>query len=358
MNSTVTRIGASLTVGCVLVALSAPVSGAVSGAATGKWEVTELPGSQASWSSRIVPLADDDVWAFGQGYVGHWDGAKWETDRGPRDIMILGAGSSGPKDLWVSGTKDGGQTQVFDHWDGSGWTRTTAPESGPGGDFTTIAAVGPKDVWASGGCCGRTPFTYHWNGVSWTKIALPEGNTLKVLTSLSATPTGTAWLLGAQSRPDGYRPWLGRGGTGGLAAVELPLASGDTLKAVHARSDHDVWVAGVATEGEQQVPLLLHFDGAEWTRNTAPANPGCQPGDFVEIRDRLFVVGTGTARGCLLSYGSGAWQAVCGDSETGFAVVDAGGAVGGDTVWAVGSRGSARSVGAMWVGRYRVGASR
>ena len=90
------------------------------------------------------------------------------------------------------------------------------------------------------------------------------------LTGVSADSTTDAWAIGAVYQPNTYVPlvehWNGRR----WKPVTTGSGGSDELYTVNAESPSNVWIGGRGDIG----PILLHYDGANWTRTQLPGYPG------------------------------------------------------------------------------------
>lgn len=116
-----------------------------------KWKDVDLDGQTgvfAIWGS-----SGQDVWALRDELV-HFDGSSW-TNAGPSGGDVAAVYGSGKNDVWAVG-KEG----FIAHWDGAKWTSAA---SGTTEDLVTVWASGPNDAWAAG-----TKALLHWDGKAWS----------------------------------------------------------------------------------------------------------------------------------------------------------------------------------------------
>ena len=170
------------------------------------------------------------------------------------DVKALSA-----DDAWTVGmhaNRDGFMRPLAAHWDGSVWTRVPVPPPGDGHAvaMTRLTAVSSTDVWAIG-----------------RESLLP------------ATPNGD--FLGPRSGPDFYRlpgvlyHWDGQAWS--ILPVHLWHAVA-TFAAIEAVGPNDLWVvgswqalpAGSGPHSPPLLPLVLHWDGATWTKQHPTLFPG------------------------------------------------------------------------------------
>jgi hypothetical protein len=230
------------------------------------WSRTMPPATRhASEFTGVAATGPGNAWIVGDdnrsGVIDHWNGARWS-----RSYTLRGSGDDGatmssvvatsPRDAWAVGTlphstvqRSGiavtitldGATTVLLHWDGTRWSRTVAGEltNDPHLALASLAATGPRDVWAAGLRYRHnvndgndvTPLLAHWDGATW-----------------SIAPTPAAPDASAQFR------------------------------AVTAITSTDAWAVGnsTVTDGVSQHPLAEHWNGRSWsieTPTTQPHNP-------------------------------------------------------------------------------------
>ncbi len=205
-----------------------------------RWSVVSSPNpsDSANWLRAVAAVSPDDVWAVGrtgeptsQILMMHWNGTQWEVVDAP-DAWIADLTAVSTDDVWAVGYRQvsGSWKPVVEHWDGAQWTVVPSPDpASPQGDFLTgVSAASTDDVWAVG--YERDTLYYpsrtlieHWDGHTWKLVDSPDpGAVQNGLTAVSADASDDAWAVG-----------------------------------LFASQDDDT---------EQSKPLMLHWDGASWTR--------------------------------------------------------------------------------------------
>jgi len=184
----------------------------------------------------------DDIRVGGEdNFLKRYNGTTWEWADGA--LTSYGAindlWGSGPNDIWATGSNE------VTRWDGTYWNPVNWTDwLNPG----TIVGTGPNDVWLLGGYN-----TVHWDGVELTKANELEEEFL-----------WGSWLDGAGSGyavgPSGRIIQLVAGKWEHVSGVTRGVYGGNGD--IHARTDHDVWVAAR--------DKALHYDGTTWTE-VAPA---------------------------------------------------------------------------------------
>lgn len=193
------------------------------------------PTSSAETLNAVAAVSATDVWAVGEhfdstagGFVGlieHFNGTAWSIVPNPDTYTSQGIehGISGynsvvaisSSDVWVA-TKEGVETAVVEHWNGSAWSVIPTPplavfngQAVNGVAVNALAATSSSDVWAVGGTVGfgrrppRNQLIEHWDGKSWSIVPAPSGTgttttTPQALSSVTALSATDAWALGYQ----------------------------------------------------------------------------------------------------------------------------------------------------------------
>jgi hypothetical protein len=209
------------------------------------WSLENLdaPGP-TGWLAAIDMLEVNDGWAVGsyrpdgdtvpRGLILHWTGDAWRQvaapDTGPQPTHLTGISGTGADDVWAvgyTGSLDGDEQPVVEHWDGQAWRQlrpSAAPESQSA--LFGVAAVTDREVWAVGyrrTAGERQPYALRWSGNRWQEVpgqALGEAE----LHSVVALSTG-------------------------------------------------VWAAGYLFDGSVDAALVMSFDGAVLTREPLPQPP-------------------------------------------------------------------------------------
>jgi hypothetical protein len=174
------------------------------------WSDVEVPrvANRHHALKGIVAISSDDVWAVGDfrnepgafhGITYHWNGQAWSHVDSPIEHMGGDGGlddvaASGPNDVWAIGGANG--AVVLMHWDGSQWNLVSAPPN----SGSSLAAVGPDDLWAS----GWNGF-WHWNGTAWTEVPASVPGASYVIRSGGMAIVGACdiWCAGFWTLADG-----------------------------------------------------------------------------------------------------------------------------------------------------------
>jgi hypothetical protein len=123
----------------------------------------------------------------------------------------------------------------------------------------SVSAVSSNDVWAVGGT-GLYVITLHWNGTSWSVVPTPDiANDAIYLNGVEAISSNDVWAVGyyLSLETNDYVPLLLHWDGTQWSEVESPNvgAPPNFLAAVAAVSATDVWATGYNYNG----PLILHY---------------------------------------------------------------------------------------------------
>lgn len=210
----------------------------------------------------------------------HWDGQAWRIVSTPprrgHDVSLAGVAAVSARDVWAVGTwgsaADGSRRGLVERWDGRSWRVIPNPQPGAVDDaLNGISAGSATEVWAAGSAEGNDyengPLVERWTGTAWRVVpspALPAGQDTDGLTSVAAVGPDDVWVTagGAFAHWTGTR-WttttLGftpyRGGTSYTQAT-----TGD-FHALAALSATNLWAVGQLVENTDQeyATLTAHY---------------------------------------------------------------------------------------------------
>jgi len=203
---------------------------------------------------------------------------KWLPGRpaiGTVGLVALLAGGS-----WAAQGR--AQTSIFS-------VQHTPNPTSLGNTFTAVAAIGgnPNDVWAVGFKGQNEPFneaqtlTAHWNGTAWTVIPSPNvskrGCTFpdSALTAVSGAASDDVWAVGYASTCAEFNPLIMHWDGLQWSLVPSPRLSNQNnnqLNGVFAVSSDDVYAVGTQANAANSgnLTLIEHWDGTQWRVQASP----------------------------------------------------------------------------------------
>jgi hypothetical protein len=223
---------------------------------------------------RVPVLLGVAVVILSSGAAANASAAVWQVNRFTTvpGAIFTSLSAVGEREVWAVGsrTSASGETVVAAaHRTASGWHAVRAVQPGTGGRtlccsfFTSVDALSSTDVWAVGAYftnAHRHALIEHYDGMSWTKIAQPHdpqgGDRLFAVSADSPTDV---WAVGSDFAGDLVEHYDGTSWSIIPAVSQLY----DGFTAVAAVSPSDVWAGGYSG-------LIEHWDGSSWT-NVSPA---------------------------------------------------------------------------------------
>jgi hypothetical protein len=166
------------------------------------------------------------------------------------------------------------------------WAAVPSPNlSTNDNNLAAVSAPTANDAWAVGNYYTQDNanvfrnLALHWDGTRWTAIAPPNvGTQENTLFSVSALSSGQAWAAGyyadSQFRIRALVEHFD-GHAWSVVPTPQPGAKRDTLFAISAVNEHDVWAVG-GTQDSANGPfrtLVEHWNGHDWSVLPSP-NPG------------------------------------------------------------------------------------
>jgi hypothetical protein len=175
-------------------------------------------------------------------------------------------------DVWVvgysSGNGDGLATTLFltAHFDGSQWNEHYIPGiANRSHEFQDVHGAAPDDVWAVGNSRNNagayTARTYHFDGSAWTHIPNPAiALAPTFLNAVYAAGPDDAWTGGSINYSTPIMMHFD-GDEWSMAQLPAGLGQGE-IRELSGTSSSDVWAI---FEDMSSQPILLHFDGKSWS---------------------------------------------------------------------------------------------
>ena len=281
----------------------------------------------------VAARSAKDVWLVGFAYRSsvddgmgswHWNGKRW-VGVGVKKLTatvspVFSVASSG-RDAWAVGRTATGALALHwnqrfrDHLGYTWWARVPVPRAFGRAGLNSVAMISRRDVWAVGdgivlrwrGSWSRvaTPtFVTSWTGIAVTRVGLTSGVWITgydqdldqwraarwtgsgwsasiVATGLihprpglniAASSSSDAWIVGRSPEIDGRALVVHWDGTNWspVAGLPLPPSVSSELSGVVARTASDVWAVGSYLSSGSPRSLVLHWNGAHWSRVAAP----------------------------------------------------------------------------------------
>ncbi|MFE7118803.1 hypothetical protein ACFU99_25630 [Streptomyces sp. NPDC057654] len=328
---------ALLTAAVAGVALAAAPANA---AAPPVWETLPQPLKNAA--SAILPFdGDNSVVTTRQDECGDcwldqrlWqrNGDAWKELKLPADGVADTVTGTSPDDLWAIGRKygDDGTWRVH-HYDGAKWSANLSPGTNSV-EILDAEAVSRTSLWGVGNTRADTAFVptvTHWNGKTWdtTKFDDIEGN----LSALQVKSENDIWAVGstdaggvANDKNQGLVVHYDGAKWTRIAVPSIPKVS-TFLDAVISNGPNDVWVSGTVVDargqGEKRTgAYVIHWDGKSWTHRDVPGKEAATAKSFANYGGKLYAGLSGNQR--LVRWTGSAWEQVDGLEPLMFGVHD------------------------------------
>jgi hypothetical protein len=278
------------------------------------WTVFTAPrinGEPANQLDGVADISPTDAWAVGsfagttilgpgpisQPLIEHWDGTQWSVfpsvpfNKPGEQADLSAITAISPNDIWAVGgaavVNQGGNTvgvNLFEHWDGTAWSvkiRTL------GGGFAAGAASSDAtdDVWAVGSSgistAQASTFVAHFDGKSWQSVPSPNVGSSSAFNGVVALAPNDVWAVGSSGDVSlGPTLTLIEHYDGSeWSVVPSPnvgpnsMFQSNRLFGITAVSPTDIWAFGSffdADGSNNQMTLLMHWDGTSWTLAPSP----------------------------------------------------------------------------------------
>jgi hypothetical protein len=250
------------------------------------------PGTLYNELDAVTAIAPNDVWAVGYqtsspgvpaSLTMHWDGSAWSVVPSPSPsnfVVLQGVAGVASNDVWADGYS--GSQSIAMHWDGSQWTVATTPSPANPTTLEGMFALASNDVWAVGDANGQT-LVIHWDGTQWTAISTPSVPSVhNYLNSVDTISDDDIWAVGYTyvGSPEGSNvPLVMHWDGSQWTIVDSFRNLTGRANSVSAYSASDVWIAGESNA----LPTLYHWDGTAWSTLTVP-DPGGTERGFHAVR--------------------------------------------------------------------------
>ncbi|MEU9111299.1 hypothetical protein AB0D04_05735 [Streptomyces sp. NPDC048483] len=248
-----------------------------------QWQATPVPVGKGDLTA-VAALSHTQAWAVGyrlnsatslKAIALRWDGKTWTQESTlpdnsfPQALAVRSAG-----DIWAVGSASA-------HWDGTKWTAYPL-DNDPAGHVVPDAVTTTSDgkAWTVGRAMGRSikdgvPAIQSWDGKAWHRQSLPDVGKGE-LSGITAVAPNDIWAVGAAYAADENAKQSALllhfdGKNWQRMTAPGPGTTHNWLGAVTALSANDIWaVGGSTTTGGTERPLAVHWDGSAWSTATTP----------------------------------------------------------------------------------------
>ncbi|HYZ54820.1 MAG TPA: alkaline phosphatase family protein [Streptosporangiaceae bacterium] len=339
------------------------------------WAVQPAPalGAGDNTYGSVAAVSPTDVWAAGNylpdtatsnqdatlATAAHFDGTQWTQTpvphSGPNYNTLFGIAAT-PGKAWAVGVALNSSYQahsLIEAWNGSAWHIAATPKLDTQRDtLYSAVALSARDVWAVGhqqsenGTYGT--LIEHWNGTSWSVVPSPDpGTSGNHLYGVAAAGPDNIWAVGQRDDQHSDTPLVEHWNGHGWKAVDVPSAglTGGLLQGVAVHGS-EVWAVGQSDDSTHQArPLVEHLANGVWTADQ-PAGLGS---GFSNVTGVAYSDGTVWLVGSYLDNASGnQLTLVASNSGTGWHQVPAPNPGTGDKVLG----GISAAGGTVWAGGY------
>lgn len=274
-----------------LTVLIAPYPAESQTGASSIFQVVHTPNENFNSGLQAASASSpNDIWAVGQSTI-HYDGTTWTAFpapmiKGDNTSNLAGVVDISPTLAWAGGTVGIGEGilgQVIEQWNGTAWSVYPGPQFAPGDQpsIKAMAATSANDIWAIGSLLGDDEqqlfFLFeHWDGTNWTATTAISGDAF--LFGASADAPNDAWAVGFNGPENDNSRTLAVHYDGTSWKISNTPSTGqgaNQLNGVLALAPNDVWAVGFSTAAAppKEVPtvtLIEHFDGTSWSIVPSP----------------------------------------------------------------------------------------
>lgn len=201
-------------------------------------------------------------------------------------------------------------------------TWSVVRSANPGEAGTTllgVTAVTSAEAWAVGGIgepeIPTAVAIQRWDGDRWLAVAGPSpGTTLNELRAVDASEPNDVWAVGRTSSGLGEQPLVLHYEGTEWSEVELPSGIDGVLNGVAAISPADVWAVGSVGDPAASLEraLVLHWDGTAWAEVDIGRETGGGKSALVDVDGgsptNLWAVGYQHFRPLILRFDGEAWS--------------------------------------------------
>ncbi|HEX3492900.1 MAG TPA: alkaline phosphatase family protein [Streptosporangiaceae bacterium] len=218
-------------------------------------------------------------------------GAGWTVQRvptlGASDNTYGAVAATSAANVWLAGnflpdatgSNMDATLPTAAHFNGSTWSHTPVPQSGPNyGTLFGVAAAGHQ-AWAVGVALNAAYQAHSlveaWNGTAWHVAATPRLVTQRdILFSATAVSPRDVWAVGTRQVGNGTFSTLierWNGTRWSVVPSPNPGPAGNNLYSVAASGPDNVWAVGQRSDQTSDLPLVEHWNGQRWTAVSVPS---------------------------------------------------------------------------------------
>jgi len=201
-------------------------------------------------------------------------GSTWKkvTVKAPSNAVLNAVTFTPGGTAWAAGSTF--PSTLILRWNGSAWTRVASPSPGSNDTLDGLGFSSARDGWAVGSS-GSDTLILHWNGAAWgTPPPPPTGYQAQGgLLGVAAASDSGAWAVGYAGSISAPKVLLVHWNGAAWSRVTKPavLAGAGQLAAITVVSASDAWAAGFTGSYTSPRTLLLHWNGTAWSQVTSPA---------------------------------------------------------------------------------------
>jgi len=201
--------------------------------------------SASTWNGLYAKDKNNAWVTDSNGSVAHWDGSQW-TKLPPSPARLQQRiWASSPSDVWL--TVSGAE---YDHFDGASWKHLYTCQYG--GTARALWGSSATDLWGAADHVGL----FHVTGGAAQPTCSVDANVTGVL-AIWGRSASDIWAVGAAGAAYHYD---------GTSWTEHPAGVSHDLNSVWAAGPNDVWATGLIPGKLDTDMILLHWDGAQWSR--------------------------------------------------------------------------------------------
>ncbi|HEX2293902.1 MAG TPA: hypothetical protein VHN37_01185 [Actinomycetota bacterium] len=248
---------------------------------------------------------------------------SWSTDADTiRRAILFGVDAVDAANVWAVGSvanDRGRERTLVRHWDGAEWTTHPSPNvKDQSNRLNDVVALPDGTAWAVGGRSRLKLKTIvqRYDGTRWRmQRSLNPSQELNSLEAVDVTPSGDVYAVGSRwNAKREYRTMIHR--FDGEAWTLVPSRIPGLFYDVEAIADDDIWAVGTHSVGRRSQVLVVHYDGESWTQSTSlpPMNArfsvlyavsGSGPDDVWAVGQ---YIAEGSTRPLVLHYDGAEWS--------------------------------------------------